>query len=197
MCSSVICDTLWIFTHRCNSQYLGRRCECSLGLKDEAALKAQCRKDNGTECEGRGDCECGVCKCHQTEGGKSYYGTHCECDDEHCEKYHNKLCGGIDMCIHPDPKRLHTHHSLNMYSLWVYVFFLGNGTCRCGECKCNERYEGTACQCMKSDESCLTGETVCHGRGKCVCNQCICDPLYKGLRCETCPTCKLPCQESG
>lgn len=82
--------------HSCKSGFLGQRCECKLGEKDEAALKAQCHKDNGTECEGRGDCECGLCKCHQTEGGKSYYGLHCECDDEHCEKYQNKLCGGTD-----------------------------------------------------------------------------------------------------
>ncbi|KAK1789201.1 hypothetical protein P4O66_015145 [Electrophorus voltai] len=85
---SVICGTC-----RCQGGFLGQRCECSLGEKDEATLKAQCRKDNGTECEGRGECECGVCKCHLTEGGQYYYGSHCECDNEHCEKYQNKLCG--------------------------------------------------------------------------------------------------------
>ncbi|XP_035379481.1 integrin beta-2 isoform X2 [Electrophorus electricus] len=158
---SVICGTC-----RCQGGFLGQRCECSLGEKDEATLKAQCRKDNGTECEGRGECECGVCKCHLTEGGQYYYGSHCECDNEHCEKYQNKLCGG-------------------------------NGNCRCGVCECFEDFEGSACQCRKSNDACTTSGSDCHGRGKCVCNQCVCMREYKGPKCEKCHTCQLPCQKSG
>ena len=73
---------------------MGRTCECSVGDKDETALRASCRRENGTECEGRGVCICGRCSCHPTESGTSYHGDYCECDDDHCEKFENKLCGG-------------------------------------------------------------------------------------------------------
>ena len=78
----------------CHQSFVGRTCECSVGDKDETALRASCRRENGTECEGRGVCVCGRCSCHPTESGTSYHGDYCECDDDHCEKFENKLCGG-------------------------------------------------------------------------------------------------------
>lgn len=78
----------------CNAGFVGQKCECAIGEKDESSLRAACRKDNGTECEGRGDCVCGICQCYAQQGGSTYYGTHCECENESCEKFQNKLCGG-------------------------------------------------------------------------------------------------------
>lgn len=76
----------------CKEGFIGQFCECSIGKKDEQTLRESCRRDKGVECEGRGDCVCGRCHCHG-----SYHGDFCECDDEHCERFQNKLCGGINI----------------------------------------------------------------------------------------------------
>ncbi|XP_047456513.1 integrin beta-2-like [Mugil cephalus] len=148
----------------CNAGFIGQFCECVIGDKDETSLRASCQRNNGTECEGRGDCVCGRCQCHNTESGSSIYGEFCECDNDQCEKFKNKQCGG-------------------------------NGDCDCGICKCYSDFEGSACQCKKSDEACRTSDnTVCYGRGSCVCNRCVCKEGYQPPLCKTCLGCPDPCQ---
>lgn len=78
---------------------MGQFCNCSVSEKDERSLRDLCKTENGVECEGRGDCVCGRCECHQIEGERKYYGKFCQCDDGQCEKFQNKLCGG-NLCIY-------------------------------------------------------------------------------------------------
>lgn len=72
---------------------------------------------------------------------------------------------------------------------------LGNGQCDCGICKCNDGYEGSACQCQTSLKECQTSNnTVCYGRGRCKCSRCECDEGYQRPHCKTCLGCPDPCQ---
>ncbi|XP_077472896.1 integrin beta-2 [Stigmatopora argus] len=148
----------------CSQGSVGQFCECSTGDKDEHSMKESCKGPSGTECESHGDCVCGRCQCYTTESGSSYYGDFCQCDDEHCDRFQNKLCAG-------------------------------NGKCNCGKCKCDPGFDGSVCQCPKSEEGCRTpNNTICYGRGNCKCNHCECKHLYQRPHCQKCLGCPDTCQ---
>ncbi|XP_020829024.1 integrin beta-2 isoform X4 [Phascolarctos cinereus] len=152
---------------RCDPGHIGKTCECQTHGKSSQELEGNCRKDNSSVlCSGLGDCICGLCTCHISDvPNKLIYGKYCECDNVNCERYDSQLCGG--------PAR---------------------GSCDCGKCKCEEKYEGSACQCEKSTRGCLNARNAeCSGRGKCECNVCKCDPGYQRPQCQKCPGCPSPC----
>nr|XP_048278720.1 integrin beta-2-like protein isoform X2 [Myodes glareolus] len=143
---------------RCNSGYIGENCECQTQGQSSQELQRSCRKDNSSiVCSGLGDCICGRCECHTSDiANKVIFGRYCECDNTNCERYEGQVCGG--------PQR---------------------GSCSCDQCVCKEGYEGSACQCRRSTEGCLSKNlVVCNGHGQCRCNRCECDPGYQPPLCE-------------
>ncbi|KAM3862336.1 integrin beta-2-like [Diretmus argenteus] len=152
-------------TCSCNSSYVGQKCECSIGEKD-SFLKESCKRPNGTGTE----CESrGECVCGR-----------CLCHDmPGGGSYHGDYCQCDDVQCEKYQNRLCG----------------GHGKCRCNKCVCNPDYEGSACQCFKSDELCRTANnTVCNGRGTCECNTCKCEKKYQPPFCKECDDCPDPCQ---
>ncbi|XP_044888742.1 integrin beta-2 isoform X2 [Mauremys mutica] len=154
-------------TCSCDPGHTGKNCECETKGKSSKELEGSCRKDNASViCSGLGDCVCGQCTCHTSDTpNKQIYGTFCECDNVNCEVHNGQLCGGEE-----------------------------RGRCDCGECKCFDGFEGSACQCKKSTDGCVNPRgKVCSDRGHCRCNTCQCKAGYQPPFCEECPGCPSPC----
>ncbi|XP_026471005.1 integrin beta-nu-like [Ctenocephalides felis] len=102
-------------------------------------------------CSGKGDCECGECKCIP-----GFIGRYCECAE--CQRRPNsEPCGGPtrgtcdcgtckclpnwsgdDCSCWTDTDRCRARDSENVCS--------GNGECKCGKCKCHANAEGNVCR---------------------------------------------------
>ena len=76
----------------CSAGYSGKKCECD-GESGQSSIDEKCRKENW--CNGKGDCNCGKCKCYQ-----GYVGKKCTCDVEDCPGKTNngQFCSGHGVC---------------------------------------------------------------------------------------------------
>ncbi|XP_048388671.2 integrin beta-like protein 1 isoform X1 [Stegostoma tigrinum] len=174
---------------------------CELSLESS---EKRCRSHDGLICSGRGQCECGVCICLDSEPGK-YYGSRCECQDWLCESYDGRICGGHGQCDcgkcicdhgwsgtachYPKTCNIPRRKSKELCRNSDGLICSNAGTCHCGRCICdnpgNEKLVyGNFCEC--NDEDCIDDETgeICGGHGKCYCGNCYCMPGWHGDKCE-------------
>uniref|UniRef100_A0A8C4QF84 Integrin beta n=1 Tax=Eptatretus burgeri TaxID=7764 RepID=A0A8C4QF84_EPTBU len=110
---------------------LGKDCSCKAdGTHDDPSENCKA-PGSSTLCSGHGDCICGECVCTKPHGiSMPYYGPFCECNDFSCTK-------GNDNRICND-----------------------NGDCDCGTCKCRKGWNGNACECTQSNETCRDSKGV-------------------------------------
>ncbi|XP_072301480.1 integrin beta-2 [Eucyclogobius newberryi] len=187
-----------------------------LGIKDtltvfvEGDCECECHDSHQgathPHCSDQGDVHCGICRC--TEG---FLGQFCNCTSDQraqtasCRQDNGTVCGGRGDCV---CGRCHCHAqpSGHFYrgafcecddeqcDYHLNKLCAGKGRCICGSCECDAGFEGEACQCQTSRESCSQNRAVCNGRGTCKCNSCVCDSGYLPPLCLLCPSCPDPCQ---
>ena len=148
-------------------RYFGSQCECSGNHTDPFDPDLACRPPGDLPlCNGRGQCECGVCRCDEGDGEMRIYGDLCQCDNMSCDRDRTgSLCGG-------------------------------HGFCDCGTCQCEAGWSGPACDCQQSEAECLAPgeeESLCSGHGECECGVCRCEDGWTGEHCDQCPTCADTC----
>jgi len=163
----------------CPGTLLGKECECDSAdpkIEEGSIDDTKC-KDNSTMkiCSGRGNCECGQCKCTERADPKEEIsGPFCQCTNFLCPRHDGMLCGGPD-----------------------------KGTCECSKCVCKDGWEGEDCSCSSRTDQCYNPLDApdkaeeCSGHGECRCNRCQCDKgdggVFSGKFCEDCSTCEGKC----
>uniref|UniRef100_A0A3B5KZF2 Integrin beta n=1 Tax=Xiphophorus couchianus TaxID=32473 RepID=A0A3B5KZF2_9TELE len=160
--ASILCETCdcekipTLKASRChgNGKLVCGKCLCDDGWagafcncsKNSGLSKDQCIGPGVTEsCSGRGDCQ--ACGTCVCYNPDQYEGPYCQYDKTQCQRVAGILCNG--------------------------TFY--RGSCVMGRCACSEGWEGAACECSKSNDTCLDNKgNICGGRGKCVCGSCQC-----------------------
>ncbi|XP_071812083.1 integrin beta-1-B-like [Apostichopus japonicus] len=161
--------TLSCGTCDCNHGRYGDYCECDGNNLGDILDTSACKSNNQTDviCSGRGECICGECRCQEKLDGENFYGSYCECSNKSCPIYNGEVCGGTD-----------------------------RGECKCdggrvSRCSCKPGYSGHSCDCLTSDDTCISPQTglICNAKGTCKCGSCSCSSSkFYGQFCESCVT---------
>uniref|UniRef100_A0A670YKP5 Integrin subunit beta like 1 n=2 Tax=Pseudonaja textilis TaxID=8673 RepID=A0A670YKP5_PSETE len=156
----------------------------------QSESEQRCQIPGGKLCNGKGQCNCGVCICQVTEPGK-YYGPLCECHEWVCETYGGEICAGTCHCgrckcdnlkgnglIHGKYCECDDRECIDEET---GLMCTGHGMCYCGNCYCEAGWHGDKCelQCdiapWEIKKKCTSPNgKICSNRGTCVCGECIC-----------------------
>ncbi|KAJ0070541.1 hypothetical protein NL108_015522, partial [Boleophthalmus pectinirostris] len=174
-------------------------CDCQCHDQQQGALHPYCSN--------QGRVDCGICRCSDT-----FLGQFCNCSSDNrlhtascrqggvgevCEGRGDCVCGRCE--CHAKTSGTFYHGSFcecddEQCDRHLNELCGGHGKCICGTCHCFPGYDGEACQCAVSKESCTRDGVECNGRGTCQCNTCHCDSGYLPPLCQLCPSCPDPCQ---
>ncbi|XP_061086823.1 integrin beta-4 isoform X3 [Conger conger] len=151
---------------------------------------------NAVSCHANGDLVCGRCQCYD-----GWLGSFCNCssgaiaDNKACiEPGRNESCSGRGVClcgscVCSNPKYEGPFCQYDKTQCQRFGGFLCNdrGTCYHGQCACESGWDGPACECPKSNQTCMdTKGGICNGRGICNCGRCDCpgSSLHLSDTCE-------------
>ncbi|KAJ7427466.1 Integrin beta-4 [Willisornis vidua] len=148
---------------------------------------------------------CDVCPCEQHHLLSTRRGDTCDCslqsspnhkacirpgDTEPCSGRGECLCGKCQ--CYPEDLKQRFHGAFCEYDVLNCARtsgFLCNdrGRCSRGACVCESGWEGPACECPTSNDTCIDSRGgICNNRGRCKCGRCTCDmtSLYTSSTCE-------------
>nr|DBA27886.1 TPA: hypothetical protein GDO54_008332 [Pyxicephalus adspersus] len=151
----------------------------------------QQKEMNSPRCNGNGHFVCGRCECKD-----NWRGDFCNCsssqviDSQSCiAPGSNQICSGQGECLcgvcqcfadSPDRRYEGQYCQYNTAMCPRVSGFMCNarGNCYMGACVCQPGWEGPACDCPVSNETCLDRNGgLCNNRGRCECGRCICDDI--------------------
>uniref|UniRef100_A0A663MZ32 Integrin beta-like protein 1 n=1 Tax=Athene cunicularia TaxID=194338 RepID=A0A663MZ32_ATHCN len=195
-----------------SGKYYGPLCECHDWV---------CEIYDGKICAGT--CQCGRCKCANSEGNGLVYGKFCECDDREClDDETEEVCTGHGKCYcgncyceagwHGDKCEFQcdiTPWEIKKRCTSPDGKICSNrGTCVCGECTCHDvdptgdwgDIHGDTCEC--DERNCKAvydrySDDFCSGHGQCNCGMCDCKEGWTGKKCEHPRSCPLSAEESA